>query len=995
LIFWLNGLAGTGKSTVARTIAYTYHKQKRLGASFFFSRGGGDVGHAGKFFTSIAVQLADNVPSLRRHIYDAVAVRSDIASLSFSDQWRELVLSPLSRLDGRPSPSSYVLLVDALDECDNEDDIRMILQLLTEARTLQTVRLQIFLTSRPEIPIRHSFCHMSEAEHEDFVLHNISPVIIDHDISIFLEYNLAAIRQERPLEAGWPGEQVIRCLVRNASGLFIWAATACRFIREGKKRQVIKDRLSSVLQSNGSVTEPEKHLNEIYITVLRHSIPTDFLDKEKEELYSKLRYILGSIVVLLSPLSPLSLSTLLHISDEDIDETLEDLHAILDIPKEQIRPLHLHHPSFRDFLLNKDRCSDPKFWVDERQAHQTLADDCIQLMSNSLKQDVCRQRAAGTLVADVESSQIEQCLPPEVRYACLYWIQHLQKSNAQLYDNDQVHQFLQVHLLHWLEALGWIGKASEGILAIFSLEALISVNLYSLTRESWLIYTKSNKSPNLYAFVHDMKRFALYNRSVIEQVPFQLYCSALVFAPENSIIRRQFEGYIPAWIQRKPKVQANWSAALQTLEGHSSLVLSAAFSPDGQRIVSGSWDKIIRLWDAVTGAALQTLEGHSSEVSSIAFSPDGQRIVSGSGDKTVKLWDAMTGAVLQTLEGHLSKVTLVAFSPDSQHIVSGSWDNTIRLWDAVTGAALQTLKGHSSKVSSVAFSPDSQRIVSGSWDHTVRLWDAVTGAALQTLEGHSSLVESVAFSPDGQRIVSGSYGGTVRLRDAVTGAVSGSYGDTVRLWDAVTGAMLQTLEGHSSQVTSVAFSPDSQRIVSGSSDNTVRLWDAVTGAALQTLEGHSGLVNLVAFSPDGQRIISGSFDDTMRLWDAVTGAVLQILEGYLSKVISVAFSPDSQRIVSGSSDNTVRLWDAVTGVVLQTLKGHSSMVKSVAFSSDGKGEEALFVSNDWVVEGKGKILWLPPEYRATSMAIWDRIIVLGHSSGRISFLKFKEGLKFI
>jgi hypothetical protein len=372
-----------------------------------------------------------------------------------------------------------VLIVDALDECDNEDDIRMILQLLTEARTLEAVRLRVFLTSRPEIPIRHGFCYIPETEHEDFVLHNISPEIVNRDISIFLEYNLEAIRQERSLEAGWPGEQVIRGLVRNASGLFIWAATACRFIREGKKRQVIKDRLSSVLQSNGSVNEPEKHLNEIYITVLRHSIPTEFSDKEKEEFYGKLRYMLGSIVVLLSPLSIHSLSTLLHISEEDIDETLEDLHAILDIPKDQIRPLHLHHPSFRDFLLNKDRCSDPKFWVDERQAHQTLADECIQLMSNSLKQDVCRRGATGTLVADVESSQIEQCLPSEVRYACLYWIQHLQKSGTQLCDNGKVYQFLQVHLLHWLEALGWIGKASEGILAIFSLEALILVRLYN------------------------------------------------------------------------------------------------------------------------------------------------------------------------------------------------------------------------------------------------------------------------------------------------------------------------------------------------------------------------------------------------------------------------------------------------------------------------------------------------------------------------------------
>jgi len=133
----------------------------------------------------------------------------------------------------------------------------------------------------------------------------------------------------------------------------------------------------------------------------------------------------------------------------------------------------------------------------------------------------------------------------------------------------------------------------------------------------------------------------------------------------------------------------------------------------------------------------------------------------------------------------------------------------------------------------------------------------------------------------------------------------------------------------------------------------------------------------------------------MRLWDAATGAALQTLEGHSGWVDSVAFSLDGQRVVSGSNDRTMRLWDIATGAALQMLKGHSDSVSSVAFSPDGKGEEALFVSNDWVVEGKEKILWLPREYRAISMAVWNRIIVLGHSSGRISVLEFKEGPKLI
>jgi hypothetical protein len=471
-IFWLNGLAGTGKSTIARTVARRYFDQKRLGASFFFSRGGGDVGHAGKFFTSIAVQLAKNLPCLQQGICDAIVANSDIATQSLGDQWRQLILGPVSKLSGDSCPLAYVLIIDALDECDDDKNIQIILQLLAEVRSLKTVQLRLFLTSRPEIPIRYGFYDIPETEHQDFVLHSISPSIVDRDIYVFLEYNLRNIRQERSLDASWPSEQIIERLVQNADGLFIWAATACRFIHEGKRFAVA--RLDMVLKggSISSATVPEKHLNEIYTTVLKQSVGSHYTDEEKEYQYKMLREILGSTVALFSPLSASSLGRLVHVTKQDIDQTLEDLHAILDIPEDHSQPLRLHHPSFRDFLLNKNRCNDLNFWVNQKQAHQRLADSCIRVLSTALKENICGVTTPGALASDFDSSRVEQCLPPEIQYACLYWVKHLQMSGTQLHNNCQVHQFLQEHLLHWFEALSWMRKVSEIIHAIISLESI-------------------------------------------------------------------------------------------------------------------------------------------------------------------------------------------------------------------------------------------------------------------------------------------------------------------------------------------------------------------------------------------------------------------------------------------------------------------------------------------------------------------------------------------
>lgn len=407
------------------------------------------------------------------------------------DQWRLLICEPLSKLEAGSLQQPLILVIDALDECDGDNDIREILDLLSEAKVLKTVRLRIFVTSRLETPIRLGFREMPGILHQDLILHEIPRATVDVDILTFFKYKFGVIRKKSDddLPPNWPGQNSVDKLVSSSHGLFIYAATVCRFIEEGIQNFSADSLLRLVLPDEGVANtssqvsknintnkSPTKELDMVYTQVLEHSLK-NCPEEDKEQLAAISRQVVGAIVILFDPLSAIAIIKLLDKEKWIIKKRLNHLRSVLEVPDSEEYPIRLLHPSFRDFLLNDKRCSSQQFWVGEKKANGALANCCVQLMSRQLRKDICNLHALDALAMSVQGDKIKHHLPAELQYACLYWVQHLQRSERVLSDHGLVHVFLCEHLLHWFEALSLIGRTSEGVCAIALLESIVKVSI--------------------------------------------------------------------------------------------------------------------------------------------------------------------------------------------------------------------------------------------------------------------------------------------------------------------------------------------------------------------------------------------------------------------------------------------------------------------------------------------------------------------------------------
>lgn len=469
-------MAGTGKSTIARTLAARLKESNTLGGNFFFSRSSGEANNAVKFVGTLAYHFAKALPMLKESICEAFSLHEDVTRQGLREQWRELIVRPLSkvRLSNRPTVN---IVVDALDECGSDDDIRRLLQLFVEVKDITTVNLGVFVTSRPEFVISLGFGKIPEIIHKNLDLRDIPPHVVEHDILVLLKREFGRIRLERKLPE-WPSEHDLQSLAQRSNCLFIYAVTVCRHVDNIDWNP--KERLSEILDSGHTGRGGTAELDSMYMQVLRSSLSDGRDEEEISRLCDRFKRIVGSIVTLFDELSVSALAELLSVTDESVDAALNRLHSVLNIPVDKESPIRLIHPSFHDFLLDRRRCQDERFCADEPLMHGELFGKCMEAMTTTLTRNSCHLSTPGSPPQDVDKKSLDTQLPRHVQYACNYWLDHLagaRDSRAQLAlrDDGEVHVFFEKSFLHWLEAMSLMGKMSHTVLMVTKLASMLKV----------------------------------------------------------------------------------------------------------------------------------------------------------------------------------------------------------------------------------------------------------------------------------------------------------------------------------------------------------------------------------------------------------------------------------------------------------------------------------------------------------------------------------------
>ena len=464
-IYGLDGLAGIGKSTVAKTVAQEMNNRGLLGASFFFSRNEDDRKSAKLFFGTIASQLSQYCQEIAIYIGKALERKPDASGKQLEDQLLNLIIQPLQRCE-KASKSTILIVIDALDECDEQDAERLLSLFLQEIRKVPNLKL--FFTARPEHHIRN-ILHRYKS-HQLYRLHEIENSIVEGDIRSYLTHQLSSQAVEAALPESdpppWtPSSLELNTLVNAAGKLFIIASTTIKFLLDDKRynpKAQMRDLMQVITVDKTGIT-PLNTLDGVYAQILSVAIPSN----SPPEILSRFHSVIGTIVLLQDPLPLRPLAILLQTDSNEVKGALVHLQSIIFLSGPENTP-RIYHRSFPDFITDAKRCShNPRFHVSIGMRHACIAQNCFRVMDKQLRANICDLKFPEMYLDNHEIQHLlDNRVSSELQYACLHWATHL--FNAEKDDNlsRQLERFSSTHLLHWVEVLSLMGRLEVGCVAL-------------------------------------------------------------------------------------------------------------------------------------------------------------------------------------------------------------------------------------------------------------------------------------------------------------------------------------------------------------------------------------------------------------------------------------------------------------------------------------------------------------------------------------------------
>ena len=473
-IFFLSGLGGTGKTAVSHTVCENFHANGQLGASFFFSRDEADRRRVASIIPSLAFQLASVNSAYRHKLCDVLKEHPDAPSRAQQYQLKELLLDPLKKVPALPR---YIIVLDALDECNKERGIEGgdLIPLILRELPNSGLNIKVLITSRPERSIKDVFKIAGRGMkiHDTSALHDLDQSSVKEDIASYLAYHLQRIQVNREVTPPWPEDQAFADLVTRAGVFFIFAATIVNAVADTYYNPQTQLRR---LLSNGNTQAQTMYtqVDLLYLQILRSSVEGR---SDASELCARFRKIVGAIILLQDPLSVPALAQLLEHDEADLEGALNPLHSLLNVPSNHDEPVRIFHPSFRDFLLVEERCQETGFTVPEGRTHAQLALCCLKIMLRHLKRNICGIRDDTVLNSEIPNleNKLQLYVPPALSYACHHWGDHLSQSTS---DTDlrkelveRLSEFASTKILYWIEVLSLEGRFP---LCISNLVAVIS-----------------------------------------------------------------------------------------------------------------------------------------------------------------------------------------------------------------------------------------------------------------------------------------------------------------------------------------------------------------------------------------------------------------------------------------------------------------------------------------------------------------------------------------